>query len=310
MNRKTWKSAAFYYGAVILLMLIALVFLRGRSKPSVEKEESNPPGLRIVSMAPNLTEILFAMDLGESIAAVSSDSNYPAQALAKKKAGAFWNPDLEAVLSAQPTLVFTLQFQQQADLAAQLKNIGCQTVSLKMETLEQLYQAIQTIGNLTNHQDSADRLIAQIATGLEKYKGQAAGENPVKVLWVVQREPIRAAAQNTFFNELLEIAGAQNAVRTTLFQYPPLDEEQIIASAPDVIIETADRPEDLRQLQATAGDFYARFKTVPAVRDNRIYVIDGDLICRLGPRLPLGMKAIMECIRPDTSGKNRSDDDL
>jgi iron complex transport system substrate-binding protein len=310
MNQKTWKSAAFYYGTVIVLMLTALVFLQRRSNPSVKDDRSGSAPLRIVSMAPNLTEILFAMDLGEQIVAVSSDSNFPSESLARKKAGTFWNPDLEAVLSARPTLVITLEDPQQNDLASQLKKIGCQTVALKMETLNQLYQAIETIGNLTNRNDSADRLITEIAGGLQQYKGQAGGGNPVKVLWVVQREPIRAAAVNTFFNELLEIAGAQNAVRTTLFQYPPLDEEQFIASAPDVIIETADRPEDLRQLQATAGDFYARFKTVPAVRDNRIYAVDGDLLCRLGPRLPLGMKAIIDCIRHDTSGKSSSDADF
>ncbi len=310
MSQKTWKSAAFYYGAVILLMLTVLVFFQSRWKPSINKEGPKPADLRIVSMAPNLTEILFAMDLEKSIVAVSSDSNYPAQARTKKKAGTFWNPDLETVLSAGPTLVFTLEFQQQADLAAQLKHIGCQTAALKIETLDQLYEAIQTIGNLTDRKDSAERLTAQIAEGLEKQKGQAARENRVKVLWVLQRQPIRAAGQNTFFNELLEIAGAQNAIRTTVFQYPPLDDEQIITSAPDVIIETADTPEDLLRLRETAEDFYSRFKTLPAVRNHRLYVIDGDLVCRLGPRLPMGMEAIMECIRPSTSEQEKTHADF
>ncbi|HPY76997.1 MAG TPA: helical backbone metal receptor [Anaerohalosphaeraceae bacterium] len=310
MNQKTWKSAIFYYAAAFLLILACLIFLQNRTKPALENSEVNSSDLRIVSMAPDLTEILFALDLGDNIVAVSSDSNYPEQALTKKKAGTFWNPDLEAVLSVQPTLVFALQDRQQGDLAKQLKRIGCQTVSLKMETLAQMYRSIQTIGSRTNREDRADRLVRQITDGLEKYKDLSAGATAAKVLWVVQRQPLRAASENTFFNELLKIAGAQNAVRTTLFQYPPLDEEQLIAAAPDIIIETADKPEDLRRLQATAQTFYARFKTVPAVGNNRIYAIDGDLLCRLGPRLPLGMKALVECIHPSTSQGNPSDADF
>lgn len=309
MEQKNWKTTALYYGSLILVMLAGFVFLQGRLKIP-ENSQSPPQDLRIVSLAPNLTEILFAMDLGRDIVAVSSDSNYPAQALAKKKAGSFWNPDLEAVLSVQPTLVFTLGFQQQANLAAQLENIDCRTVSLEMENLAQLYKAIETIGSLTNRQESAARLIEQIAGGLEKYKGQAAAASPARVLWVVQRDPIRAAASNTFFNELIEMAGAQNAIQTTLFQYPPLDQEQMIAAAPDVIIETADSPEDLLRLRSTRNDFYARYKNVPAVINNRLFVIDGDLVCRLGPRLPLGMEAIITCIRPQTSEQRQTHADI
>lgn len=309
MEQKNWKTTGLYYGSVILVMLIGLVFLQGRLEIA-EIKEGAPDVLRIVSLAPNLTEILYAMDLDKEIVAVSSDSNYPVEALAKKKAGSFWNPDLEAVLSVQPTLVFTLGFRQQANLAAQLKNINCQTVSLEMENLAQLYKAIETIGDLTNRQESAARLIEQIAGGLEKYKGQAAAVRPVRVLWVVQRDPVRAASSNTFFNELIEIAGAQNAIQTTLFQYPPLDEEQMIAAAPDVIIETSDSPEDLVRLRTTINDFYARYKTVPAVENNRLFVIDGDLVCRLGPRLPRGMEAIINCIRPQTFEKRQTHVDI
>lgn len=304
MDQKNWKQSALYYGLVILLLLAGLVFLANRSGPPA-RTENQSSSLRIVSLAPNLTEILFALGLDVEIAAVSSDSNYPPQFEPKKKVGSFWNPDLEAVLSVEPTLVFTLGFQQQTNLAVQLEAIGCQTISLTIESIDQLYEAIETIGGLTDRQEAASRLIEEIAHRLEGIRQTAAASEPVRVLWVVQRQPVRAAGKNTFINELLEIAGAVNVIETTIYQYPPVDEEQIIASAPDVIIETADNAKDLQRLRATVEEFYRRFEGIPAVKNHRVFVINGDLVCRLGPRLPLGVEVVRECIQQARSDEGK-----
>lgn len=310
MTEKSWKTIALYYGLLTVLLLAGLVFLTTRSDQSVKPEHDNTSSVRIVSLAPNLTEILFALGLDDEIAAVSSDSNYPPQADSKKKVGSFWNPDLEAVLFVEPTLVFTLGFQQQANLAAQLETIGCRTVLLPIESIAQLYEAVETIGDLTDRQNQAKQLTDQISSRLEKIRVKAGESEKVRVLWVVQRQPIRAAGKNTFINELLEIAGAENVIKTTIYQYPPVEDEQIIASDPDVIIETADSPEDLKRLQATAEEFYGRFESIPAVKNKRIFVIDGDPVCRLGPRLPMGMKSIMDCIRPVVPGEGQENADF
>ncbi len=310
MNPKSWNTSAWYYGTLILLLAAGVALWLTRSGSSSEEVILPPGSLRLVSLAPNLTEILFALGFDEEIVAVSSDSNFPPQALAKKKAGSFWNPDPEAVLSVRPTVVFTLGFAQQEALADQLKNTGCRTVSLRIESIDQLYEAIETIGSVTCRSAQSAALIGQIKSDLEAFRRQAEEAEPVRVLWVVQREPLRAAGSNTFVNELLQIAGAENVIQTRAFQYPPIHEEQLIASAPEVIIETADSPEDLRRLRGTAESFYARFQTVPAVQNHQLYVIDGDPVCRLGPRLALGMQMITDCIRQDTGGQERNHADF
>jgi len=94
MESKTWKTSVLYYGCAIGLMAIGLVLLNGRSRP-VGKSQADPSAMRIVSLAPNLTEILFSLGLSDHIVAVSSDSSYPPEAEDLKKVGSFWNPDLE-----------------------------------------------------------------------------------------------------------------------------------------------------------------------------------------------------------------------
>lgn len=251
-------------------------------------------GLRIVSLAPNLTEILFAMGLGEQVVGVSSDSNFPPETGRCKKVGTFWNPDVEAVLAARPTLVITLGFEQHANLAALLERSGCRTLRLDVDTIGQLAQAIEAIGSAAGCPQAAADLVRQIREGLEAFRGRAAG-CARKAAWVVQRQPLRAAGKNTYFSELLEIAGAVNAVESS-YPFGPLSEEQFLSSGVEVILETADNPEDLEHQKETALAFYSRFRGLPAVENRRIYVLDGDLLCRLGPRLPLAMEEIVRCL--------------
>jgi iron complex transport system substrate-binding protein len=120
-----------------------------------------------------------------------------------------------------------------------------------------------------------------------------------KVLWVIAREPLRVAGRDTFVNEIIELAGGENAIGRTVHKYPPIGSEQVIASAPDVIIEPAMGSKTVSEQQKEALRYWRRFKNVPAVADGRIYVISPDTVCRLGPRLPQGVETVARCIRTE-----------
>ncbi|MHC4323861.1 MAG: ABC transporter substrate-binding protein, partial [Planctomycetota bacterium] len=110
---------------------------------------SNQAG-RIVSLAPNLTEILFAIGLEDEIVGVTLDSDYPPEAVEKPKIGTFWQPNIEAVVAAKPSLVITLDFEQQKNLAERLKRIGYKNLTVNIEKVGDLFTAIETIGAATN----------------------------------------------------------------------------------------------------------------------------------------------------------------
>ncbi|HPC63864.1 MAG TPA: helical backbone metal receptor [Anaerohalosphaeraceae bacterium] len=271
----------------------------GCSKKEIPAGGRPDSSLRIIAMAPNLTEILFALGLDKEIVAVAKGSNYPPAALQKRTVGTFWQPDIEAVLACRPTLVITESFAQQAALAERLRRMGCRTLTLEIETIEQLHQAILTIGDAVHRKEAAEQISTQLK---DKQRGIAARCEALpyrpKVLWVIQRQPLRAAGIRAFPNELIETAGGINAIGDTPHQYPPIAAETVLAAKPDVIIETADDAQSLKRQQETASQFYRRFAGVPAVQTGRIYVLDGDLVSRLGPRLAEGMEQVAECLHP------------
>jgi iron complex transport system substrate-binding protein len=254
-------------------------------------------------MAPNLTEILFALGLEERIVGVTRDSDYPPAALGKPKVGTFWQPNIETVIATKPDLVVALAFEQQRDLARRLKRIGYDCLAVEIEKIDDLFGAIAAIGKAAEAQEQARELSDQMQAAIQRLQTATAGLPKVKVLWVVQREPLRVAGRDTFVNEMIELAGGENAIGPTLHKYPPIGAEEVIAAKPAVIVEPAMLPGALDEQRRQALSYWSRYANLPAVVNGRICVIDGDTVSRLGPRLFVGIEDIAKCLRPELSGE-------
>ena len=254
---------------------------------------------RIVSLAPNLTEILFALGLGEQIVAVSNDCDYPLKAANKKKIGTFWQPNTETILAARPELVVTLWFEQHKAVADSLKRLGYRILTLKIEKIDELLTAIQKIGTATDCKANADQLVKNINSQLNELQLKLGSANKVKVLWVVQAEPLRVAGRNTFINEMIELAGGENAIGNTLQQYPPIGAEEILTCGAETIIQSAMGKSNIVEQQKAAEKFWSKWEHLPAVKNNRIYVVKPDTVTRLGPRLYQGVELIARCLHPN-----------
>jgi iron complex transport system substrate-binding protein len=254
---------------------------------------------RIVSLAPNLTEILFALGLEKEIVRVTLYSDYPPAAAKKPKAGTFWQPNIEAIIAARPDLIVTLGFEQQKNLAERLKRINYNCLTVDIEKVNDLFEVVETIGTATGKQYAANELVTNIRDNLVKLSALVGTEDKVRVLWVVQREPLRVAGRDTFVNEMIELAGGENAIGPTLHKYPPIGAEQVIVCGADVIIEPSMQQKDLTAQQNRALQYWSKFENLPAVTNNRIYVIPGDTVSRLGPRLYEAIETIAGCLRPE-----------
>ena len=254
---------------------------------------------RIVSLAPNLTEILFALGLDEKIAAVSNDSDYPPEADKKKKVGTFWQPNIEAVIAAKPDLVITLWFEQQKAVAETLNRLGYRVLTLKAEKIEELRTAIKKIGAATGRKQQANELVKNIENQFSNLQSKFSSTNKVKVLWVVGVENLSVAGRNTFINELIEIVGGENAIGPTISQYPQIGAEELITCGAEIIIQSAMGTSNISKQQRAAEAFWSKWANLPAVKNNRIYVVDSDLVLRLGPRLPQGAEMIARCLHSE-----------
>ncbi len=296
MSRWWFLSAAF-----VLWMASGSFIVRSPMNEANRNPSARVPR-RIVSMAPNLTEILFALGLEPNVVGVTQDSDYPPAARTKPRVGTFWQPNIEAVIATRPDLIVAEAFEQHRDLARRLRRMGYASLVVEVETIAGLFEAITAIGDIAGASRQADTLCADIRAELERFRSVTAGVRPVRVLWVVQREPLRVAGRNTFINEMIELAGGENAIGPTLHVYPAIGAEQVIAARPEVIIEPAMLPGTTDPQRAQALAWWDRFENVPAVTAGRILVIDGDVVSRLSPRLPIAIRTIAECFRPELIG--------
>ncbi|MGD9109485.1 MAG: helical backbone metal receptor [Phycisphaerales bacterium] len=299
------KLPYIIFGIVASIIVIA-VFFKYRTQLQAgfdenQQLEKNKPPQRIVSLAPNITEILFALGLGDKVIAVSNDCDYPAAALEKNKVGPYWQPNTESVISCRPDLVITLQTksEHQKSILNSLKRMRFNVLPLKLETIEELLAAIKIVGSATDCRQRAEELAKNISERLNNLEQALSSTDKVKVMWVVQVEPLRVAGRNTFINELIELAGGENAVGPTIAQYPSLSSEDVLICGAQVIIQSAMGTDDILNQQQASETFWGKFKALPAVKNNRIYVIEPDTTLRLGPRLPQGAETIARCLHPD-----------
>ncbi len=294
MNKWCWLIIGF-----VCWMAIGIVVSGGQeTRSDSEPPEAKTRAGRIVSLAPSLTEILFALGLDEEIVGVTIFSDYPPAAAEKPKVGSFWTPNIEAVVAARPDLVTTLGFNQHKRFAERLERIGYNCLTADIEKVSDLFRVIGEIGVATDRQRQAEELVASIESRLQTLSDIVGTEEKVRVLWIVQREPLRVAGRDTFVNEMIELAGGENAIGPTIHKYPPIGAEQVIASRAEVIIEPSMGREDLDAQRQEANRYWSKFGNLPAVANDRIYVIPGDTVSRLGPRLYEGTETIAKCLRP------------
>ena len=196
-------------------------------------------------------------------------------------------------------LTLQLRTEQKKPTADILKRLGYQVLTLKIEKIEELLTAIQKIGVAADCTNRAEELVKEISAQMNNLQSKFRSAYKVKVLWVVQTDPLRVAGRNTFINNLLELAGGQNAVGPTIQQYPPIGTEELLACGAEVIIQSAMGTVDTSKQQKAAEKFWSKFAALPAVKNNRIYVVQPDITLRLGPRLPQGIILITDCLYPE-----------
>ena len=296
MNHRLHRVLAIVFTMTLVLLILECT-LADDIKLKIENRKSEIQ--RIVSLSPNLTEIVFALELGNKVVGVSNNCDWPAEAKTKPKMGTFWQPNTEAIIAAKPDLVVCESFLQQKEVAETLKRAGLRVVSLRAESIEELFNAIIQIGSATGCLDKAEPLAAKIKSELGQIRAKASSAKKVKVLWAVQTEPMRVVGVKTFVNEIIDLAGGQNVIAPTGDQYPSVGTETILTSGAEVIIQSAMGTEDITKQQETAEKFWSRYANLPAVKNKRIYVIDPDTVLRLGPRLPQGVQTVARLLHPE-----------
>ena len=244
------------------------------------------PPLRVVSLAPSLTEIVFLLGRGDSLAGVTRFCNVPAAASSLPKIGGVSDPDVERIVALSPDLVLCTTDGNPRDKVRALEEMGIPCFAVAPQDLDAVFTAIERLGLLLG---AADRGRAEAdALRLRARKARPPSDGPEKpaVLFVVSTAPIIAAGEGTFMDELARLAGGRNAAARFSGRYPRLSVEELVAARPDVIFVAGMSGVERFPPEVT------RWKEVPAFRDGAVITLDGDLVTRPGPRLVTALERV------------------
>jgi iron complex transport system substrate-binding protein len=248
---------------------------------------------RILSLAPSVTEILFALGLGSRVVGVDSFSDFPPEARTLPRLGGLLDPDLEAMLRLRPDLVILLD--SQAEVARSLEAAGVAALAVPHEDLADVERAVRAIGSRVGRAGRAGALADGIRVALERGRVQALEGSRPRVLFVVAREPgqvasLTAAGGRTYLDELIKLAGGRNVLRDSPVRYPQLSAESTLRLQPDVVLEWSPAPETATPDELERGDRrliaeWTPLAGLPAVAAQRVHVLHEDFWLRPGPRV-------------------------
>lgn len=275
---------SFFY--VTLCLLLVLTILVHRALDSLSRPPAIPSApQRIVSLAPSVTETLYALGLGPNVAGVTQFCKYPPDVATKPRVAGFSDINLEAIVRVRPDLV-ALPVDKTA-VKTLLEGMGLPVLTLDTRSLSGLMDSIETLGRMTGHHTEAQKLLREFQQGLAAATARAEGKKRPRVLFSVMHSyqglgyitEINAIGRDGFYNELIEAAGGVNAYQGDL-AFPRLSRESVIFLNPDVIIDVIPEVEDLDSVRRD----WESLTSVTAIRNGRLFLLTGGADTVPGPR--------------------------
>jgi iron complex transport system substrate-binding protein len=250
---------------------------------------------RIISLSPNITEILFSLGLGERIVGVSNHSDYPPEALSKPRVGSYISPGVERTISLNPDLILATAAGNPREFVERMETLGLSVYTVFPKDFDGILRSITHIAIVTGREECGTRIVE----GMRRRRAwvvQLTDDRPKpKVFFQIGTAPLVTVGKGSFADNLITLAGGKNIAGGESIKYPRYSIEEVLVKAPDVIIITSMDPKGDSQELAEQWD---RWRTIPAVKDGRIYVIDSDLVDRPSPRIIDGLEMIAGILHP------------
>jgi iron complex transport system substrate-binding protein len=295
--RRFWPLFIF----VAILAAIGLISLQD-THPQKTQNPATPE--RIISLAPSITETLFALELGDKLVAVTDYCDYPPAAQSLPSVGGYTDTSLEAILNQKPDLVIMLQGQQK--LQQQLHQLGIRTHSLNNSHLSDIEAAIASIGQVTGHQKQARALLADIQQKKQQLQAKIQSVPPVRTLISIahyvhsdQLETVYIAGQHDFYNDLLTLAGGINVYQDSRVKVPSISKEGVIRMNPDVIIDIFPEADDHQSDMDLVMKQWQQLESVNAVKSGRVHILQRDYASIPGPRIIQLLEDFTRVLHPE-----------
>ena len=266
-------------------------------KDEVGREVTFPfPPKRIVSLAPNITEILFSLGLDEEIIGVSIHCNFPEKAKRKVQVGSYISLDFERILFLKPDLIIATGAGNTRDMVERLGKLGFPTYVIFPRNFNGILQSIGHLGKVVDREKEAEAIIQEMKKRSQRVIELTQGIPRPKVFLQIGEAPIVTVGKGSFADDLIRLAGGENISGKEREMYPRWSMEEILKRSPEVILISSMNPK---------GDYgkglqeWAHWRMIPAVKNGRIHLIDSDLIDRPSPRIVDGLEEISRILHPE-----------
>ena len=289
---------------LIIYGLTALALITGQPVPvaaglavdQLERRVAVPDDpQRVISLAPSITEIVFALEQGNRLKAVTRYSDYPHEATQLPRIGSYVRLDIERIVALNPDLCIATKDGNPKAIIDRLASLNIPVYVVDPHSLNTILETIREIGTILNADDRAITLTTSMRARIQRVKSRVAQVNHrPRVFFQIGVSPIVSVGTETFIHELIEIAGGKNLAEGPL-AYPRFSREQVLTLKPEVLIITSmARQAVFEQVKAQ----WRRWPNIPAVRDDRIHLVDSDLFDRPSPRLVNGLELLIRLIHP------------
>ncbi len=254
---------------------------------------------RVITLAPNLTEMLFSLGLGNKIVGNTTYCNYPPEAKLKEKVGNLISLNFEKILSLQPDLIFMTVEGDSRNNFNRLKELGLNIFVSNPRNYDGIKKTLLSIAKIFRKEDKARQIVARWDSTINKISLTSHKQKKLKAMFLVSVKPLMLAGKNTFINSFLNICNMENIAQSSPSNYPIFSREKILQENPDVILLAFSTPQ---KIKARLLKTYAEWKGLKAIRNNKIFVFPPDLFLRPGPRFVNAVKYLFDKTRNAQSG--------
>lgn len=260
---------------------------------------------RIISTAPSITEMLYAVGLGDRVAGVTTYCHFPPEARSKPKVGTYIEPNLEIIASLKPDLVIIQK--NPINLEQRLRSLKLNVLEVSHDTVEDVYVSMQRIADAGGVSEQGRRVIEQSKRQLEDVRKRASSLPRRRMMFIVGRAPnaiedVIAVGRASYLNGIIEIAGGANIFKDAVAPYPKVGMEDVLSRNPEVIVDMG----DMSVTEGVTDDhkravvaLWRKYPALAAVRNNGVFAVASDIFTVPGPRMVDAARAFARMLHPE-----------
>jgi iron complex transport system substrate-binding protein len=253
---------------------------------------------RFISLAPSLTEVVYAIGAGDGLVGRTTYCNYPAEAQQVEAVGDTLKPSIERIIALRPQVVFVSTASQLEAFTSELEAHHIAVYVTDSHDLEGVFRSMERIADVLGKQQQADELLKQLKDRVAAVEDKVKSRPPVRVFYQVSHEPLYTIGREAFITDLIRRAGGISVTADVPGAWPRYSAESALAARPDAIVLPTGG-----SLGDTNSNVASALKRSPAVANGRVYKINADHLSRPGPRLVDGLEDLARALHPEVFQK-------